>query len=163
MGPNTRASSIAPYVHCGTSVDPNIGQSGNPPRFLGNNNNHVLPVPPQTAAHLSNGNPTDEARELQALYDKHMEDMGEMQWKDTERYVLQNYVYDTIWSLKKFVAGDHEMEATGCIATILFEGVNIDTVDRQEYWKRNQSYVVNCINLKRSNTSGSMKREFISK
>jgi hypothetical protein len=41
--------------------------------------------------------------------------------------------------------------------------LNVDTLDRQEYWKRNRSYVVDCINLKRSNTSGLIKREFISK
>jgi hypothetical protein len=152
---------IAPNRRRSTSIGPNIGQSGNPPRF-GNNNNHVLPVAPQTAG-WSDGNPTDEARELRALYDKHMEDMGVTQGKDTERYVLRNYVYDTIWSLKKFVAGDHEMEATCCIATLVFEGVNVDTLDRPEYWKRNRSYVVDCINLKRSNASGSIKREFISK
>jgi hypothetical protein len=163
MGPNTRASSIAPNRRRSTSFGPNRGQIGNPPR-LGGNNNQVLPVPQQTAHRGEDTtNPTDEARELRALYDKHMEDMGVTQGKDTERYVLRNYVYDTIWSLKKFVTGDHEMEASGCIATLVFEGLNVDTLDRQEYWKRNRSYVVDCINLKRSNTSGSIKKEFISK
>jgi hypothetical protein len=103
---------------------------------LGGNNNQVLVVPQQTARRGEDSNPTEEARELRALYDKHMEDMGVTQGKDTERYVLRNYVYDTIWSLKKFVAGDHEMEATGCIATLVFEGVNVDTLDRPEYWKK---------------------------
>jgi hypothetical protein len=158
MGPNTRASSIAPNRRRSTSVGTNRGRISNPPR-LGINSN---PVPQQTAQ-WSDDNPTDEARELRALYDKHMEDMGVTHCKDTERYVLRNYVYDTIWTLKKFVAGDHEMEATGCIATLVFEGVNVNTLDRPEYWKRNRSYVVDCINLKRSNTSGSIKREFISK
>jgi hypothetical protein len=86
MGPNTRASLIAPNRRRSTSVGPNRGQSGNPPRFVGNNN-QVLPVPQQTA-HGSDDNLTDEARELRALYNKHMEDMGVMQGKDTERYVL---------------------------------------------------------------------------
>jgi hypothetical protein len=107
--------------------------------------------------------PVDEARQLRALYEKHMEDIGVAQGKDTERYVLRNYVYDTIWSLKKFVAGEHEMEGNGFIAALVFEGVNVDVDDRPEYWKRNRGYVVDCINLKRSNTSGSIKREFVSK
>jgi hypothetical protein len=107
--------------------------------------------------------PVDEARQLRALYEKHMEDIGVAQGKDTERYVLRNYVYDTIWSLKKFVAGEHEMEGNGFIAALVFEGVNVDVDDRPEYWKRNRGYVVDCINLKRCNTSGSIKREFVSK
>jgi hypothetical protein len=112
---------------------------------LGTNNNPVVRLPPVT----TQGNPpVDEARQLRSLYEKHMEDIGVARGKDTERYVLHNYVYDTIWSLKKFVAGEHEMEANGFIAALVFEGVNVDVNDHPEYWKRNQGYVVDCINLK---------------
>jgi hypothetical protein len=153
MGPSTRAM-VGPRAARGRTCNvPTVRPTGNQPRF-----GNINPV-------LAEGgiDPIDEARQLRALYDKHLEDVGLAQDKDTERYVLQNYVYDTIWSLKKFVAGEHEMEATGMIAILVFEGVNVDKDKRLEYWKRNRGYVVDCINMKRSNTSGSIKREFISK
>jgi hypothetical protein len=106
--------------------------------------------------------PEAELRRLRALYEQHLEEIGVLQDKDAERYVLRNFVYDTIWSLKKFIAGEHELEEGGVIATLILEGVNVDEDNRQDYWKRNRCYVVECINLKRSNTSGAIKREFIS-
>jgi hypothetical protein len=117
----------------------------NDPSRFGTKNNPVFRLPPLTA---QRNPPVDEARQLRSLYEKHMEDIGVAQGKDTEQYVLRNYVYDTIWSLKKFVAGEHEMEASGFIAALVFEGVNVDTDDRPEYWKQNRGYVVDCINLK---------------
>jgi hypothetical protein len=125
-----------------------------------------LPPCPTQMNDRNSVNPSvDDAQQLQALYEKQMEDIGVAQGKDTERYVLRNYVYDTIWSLKKFVAGEHEMEENGFIAKLVLEGVNVDTNkdSRAAYWRRNRGYVVECINLKRSNTSGSVKREFVSK
>jgi hypothetical protein len=107
--------------------------------------------------------PEAELRRQRAMYEQHLEEIGVSQDKDAERYVLCNFVYDTIWSLKKFIAGEHELEEGGVIATLIFEGVNVDVDNRPDYWKRNRSYVVECINLKRSNTSGAIKREFISK
>jgi hypothetical protein len=107
----------------------------------------------------------DDAQQLQALYEKPIEDIGVVQGKDTEWYVLHNYMYDTIWSLKKFVTGEHEMEESGFIAKLVFKGVNMDTNkdSHLDYWRHNHGYVVECINLKRSNTSRSIKREFVSK
>lgn len=172
MSPTTRASGLTSN---GRS-DPKgwnrpVGNQQNRGLTINRSNNNnidslgtVGTVPPPTARdNDSVVDPLADARQLRAVYDKHLEDMGVAQGKDTERYVLRNFVYETIWSLKKFVGGEHEMEATGLIATLVFEGVNVDVNNRPEYWKRNRGYVIECINTKRSNTSGSIKREFVSK
>jgi hypothetical protein len=86
--------------------------------------------------------PEAELRRLRAMYEQHLEEIGVSQDKDAERYVLRNFVYDTIWSLKKFIAGEHELEEGGVIATLIFEGVNVDVDNRPDYWRRNRSYVV---------------------
>jgi hypothetical protein len=86
--------------------------------------------------------PEAELRRLRAMYEQHLEEIGVSQDKDAERYVLRNFVYDTIWSLKKFIAGEHELEEGGVIATLIFEGVNVDVDNRPDYWRCNRSYVV---------------------
>jgi hypothetical protein len=82
MGPNTRATS---HSASGRRNMSNIGPTRLPPlndpsRF-GTNNNPVVRLPPLTA---QRNPPVDEARQLRSLYDKHMEDIGVAQGKDTE-------------------------------------------------------------------------------
>jgi hypothetical protein len=175
MGPNsTRAAAARSGTSRRGNNNNNTTRGGPTPRQndqprFGRGHNPGLQVPPCSTAQMNDPNSVnpsvDDAQQLLALYEKQMEDIGVSQDKDTERYVPHNYVYNTIWPLKKFIAGEHEMEANGFIATLVLEGVNVDTENdtRADYWKRNRGYVVDCINLKRSNTSGSVKREFVSK
>jgi hypothetical protein len=162
MGPNTRAGGFRPIAPRPASGGPNVGQQKHTSRFANTNLGQNFPRQAMQQNERRK-DPMEEARELRAMYNKHLQDVGVSQDVDTERYVLRNYVYETIWSLKKFVTGEHELDEMGMIAVLVFEGVNVEADDRTEYWKRNRAYIVDCINLKRSNTSGSIKREFMSK
>jgi hypothetical protein len=88
MGPNTSAALHSARGRRNMSVGPNRGPPrSDQPRFGVNNN----PAAQRNDPILVNPS-IDEANLLRALYNKHMEDIRVVQGKDTERYVLRNYV-----------------------------------------------------------------------
>lgn len=107
--------------------------------------------------------PTIHSREdVDEDYEHELELVGKVASVKAEELVVRSYVNNTLWRKKKFISVCREMDFGGRLCNRILKDLNVGITDQKEFWFRNRSKVQKWLCIKRNNTTGCIKREFMS-
>lgn len=88
---------------------------------------------------------------------------GEVFLTENDIDVITTFCKNTLFREVKFVSHDRQMMLGGKICDYVLDGVNCHDEHRQQTWELVQSKVKKIITQKRNNSSGEVKKAFMSK